>query len=176
MSLTILADEAASGSTKTLQTKRALGVGEDQRMRVQNAIEALVKYIPVETVTLYMAAISAFAAIKSVLPAVEKTTLYVVFAALTPIIVWVAYLGKRRMANEPMRVAFGEALKVYIGYPLWGMFAGLVAFLAWALVVPDNGVLSNDAQGAFAGFVAIVITAFLSLLEALFGPKGDAQA
>ena len=59
------------------------------------AFEALARYIPTEIVTLYIAAASAMAALKEVIPAINVTNTYWFFVFITPLVFLVVLGGKR---------------------------------------------------------------------------------
>jgi len=127
-----------------------------------NALSMLVKYIPTESVTLYVAAISAAAALKSIWSQVNAVQIYWFFAALTPVIFILVLLGKRRMMHLlPLLPPVRE-------FPWWKLIACTVAFLVWALAVPGNPYISGESAGAVVGFFAIFISTILSLLEPIF--------
>ena len=130
------------------------------RTTVNNALSMLVKYIPTESVTLYVAAISAAAALNSFW-SITGTHIYWFFAALTPVIFILIYLGKRRALRLPTLPRVSE-------FPLWKLFACTVAFLVWALAVPGNPYVSPESGGAVVGFFALFISTVLSLLEPIF--------
>jgi hypothetical protein len=128
---------------------------------VNNALSMLVKYIPTESVTLYVAAISAAAALKSVWSGITTVHIYWFFAGLTPVIFILVLIGKRRT----MRLAPVPPPREF---PWWKVFACTVAFIVWALAVPGNPYISGDTAGAVVGFLAIFISTILSLLEPIF--------
>jgi hypothetical protein len=134
---------------------------------VNNALSMLVKYIPTESITLYVAAISAASALKSVSPKVTEGAIYWFFAVLTPVLLLLIYLGKRKVAGLPTFPPIRE-------WPWWKTFAATVAFLVWALAVPGNPYVKGDTAGAaVAGFFAIFISTILSILEPIFDPAPD---
>ena len=128
---------------------------------VNNALSMLVKYIPTESITLYVAAISAAPALKSFSSRITETGIYWLFGILTPVLFVLIYLGKRKAAQLPTLPPVGE-------WPWWKIFASTVAFLIWALAVPGNPYVKSDTSGAVAGFFAIFISTILSILEPLF--------
>jgi hypothetical protein len=126
-----------------------------------NALSMLVKYIPTESVTLYVAAISAVAALKSFWSGITTAHIYWFFAGLTPVIFILVFLGKRRTIRLPLFPPVRE-------FPWWKVTACTVAFIVWALAVPGNPYISGDSAGAVVGFFAIFISTILSLLEPIF--------
>ena len=128
---------------------------------VNNALSMLVKYIPTESVTLYVAAISAAAALKSFWSHITAVQIYWFFAGLTPVIFILVFLGKRRTLRLPTFPPVSE-------FPWWKLIACTIAFLVWALAVPGNPYISGESAGALVGFFAIFISTILSLLEPIF--------
>lgn len=134
--------------------------------------EALTKYIPTETVTLFIAAMSAAQAINGLQggtaaelrhQAMLLWTIYGGFAVLTPLIVLiVAYSG---YVTARKALAAGTAAAPF-RMPLFRMAAALVAFVVWALAVP--GLLENPAGQIAASLGALIVSTFLSLLEPIF--------
>lgn len=147
--------------------ERAVGIapGEgavpDNDNAVSNALSMLVKYIPTESVTLYVAAVSATAALKGFRPWLTEYHIYWFFGVFTPLLFVLIFLGKRRASQLPTIPAPRE-------WPWWKIFAATVAFLVWALAVPGNPYVRGDTGGAVAGFLAIFISTVLSVLEPLF--------
>lgn len=134
-----------------------------------NALSMLVKYIPTESVTLYVAAISAAAALKAVWPAVTAESIYWFFALLTPVLFALIFIGKLKAKNQ-------WPLKSLAEWPWWKTFAATVAFLVWALAVPGNPYIKDATSGAVVGFFALFISTILSVLEQVFDrpTPGDA--
>lgn len=128
---------------------------------VNNALSMLVKYIPTESVTLYVGAISAAAALKSFSPGITGFHIYWFFVALTPVIFILVFLGKRKALRLSPVLPIKE-------FPWWKLFACTVAFVVWALAVPGNPYVTVESGGAVVGFFAIFISTILSLLEPIF--------
>jgi len=49
--------------------------------------------------------------------------------------------------------------------PIWNMVASLIAFLCWALAVPNSPYLTTAAGGALAAFLALFISTGLGIVE-----------
>jgi hypothetical protein len=136
--------------------------------------EQLTRYIPVETITLFVAAMSlAGAGVENAVgtdvadpEALAKAGwwLYGLFALLvTPLITFL--VAKRQYRSDPPRDANGNPLPFRT--PWWPIFLAVLAFAGWALAVP--GLLINDFQKVAAAFVATLISMALSLLDGAFG-------
>lgn len=134
--------------------------GED----VQNALSALVEYVPAETITLYMAAISALPALVSVIPSLTAAKVYWLFGILTPALFALIYAGKRRAAGQ-------RPCPGFMGWPWWTMIAATIAFLAWALAIPEGPYLTSESGRVLSGLIAIVVSTLLGVLGRLFAPK-----
>ena len=127
--------------------------GED----VQNALSALVEYVPAETITLYLATLSSLSA----LVGVTADQVYWFFGALTPALFALIYAGKRRAAGLPRWPGVGK-------WPWWPMIAATIAFLAWGLSVPGGPTLVSQTV---AGLLAVVVSTLLGVAGRFFGPE-----
>jgi hypothetical protein len=124
-------------------------------------LNALVKYIPTEIITLYVAAASATPSLAIVLPLMNGKTVYWGFAAITPIILMLLYASKR--ASDGL-----SPLPDARQWPWWKMTAATIAFLVWALAVPGNPYVHSDSGAIVAGLGAVIVSSLLSLLEPIF--------
>ncbi len=140
---------------------RALGEVSIQNNQVTITLNALVKYIPTEIVTLYVAAASATPSLRVAIPVVDGKLVYWGFAALTPVLLILMYASKRASDGIPPLPKAKEL-------PWWKMSAATVAFLVWALAVPGNPYVLGDSGAVIAGFGAIIISTLLTLLEPIF--------
>jgi hypothetical protein len=128
---------------------------------VSGTINALVKYIPTEVVTLYVAAASATPALTATLPFIDARLTYWAFALFTPVFLLLLYASKRASNNLPPLPPLRQL-------PWWKMIAATVAYLVWALAVPGNPYVPSEAAAVIAGFGAVAISTVLSLLEPIF--------
>jgi hypothetical protein len=127
--------------------------------RVTKALNALVGYIPTEVITLYVAALSAEAALHATLPVVNAAAILWFFVVLTPLLLLLIYLSKV--------AATGDKLPGPRLWPWWKMVAATIAFFVWALAVPGNPYL-KDAAAAAAGFGAMITSTLLSVMTPIF--------
>ena len=127
--------------------------------RVTNALNALVGYIPTEVVTLYVAALSAEAALHSTFTVIDAATILWFFVALTPLLLLLIYLSKV--------AATGDKLPGPREWPWWKMCAATIAFFVWALAVPGNPYL-REAAAAVAGLGAMLVSTLLSVMTPIF--------
>lgn len=130
-----------------------------------NMLDALVQYIPTESVTLYVATMSAWEALNSIFP-LSKEAIYWFFCLLTPILFFLIYVGERK--NRGL-AGFPPLRK----YPWWKLIACTIAFAAWALAIPGSPYLSDrgTAGGVVAALIALFVSTILSLLEPVFESK-----
>ena len=124
---------------------------------VDNSLNRLIKYIPTEIVTLYVAIIAAATALK--VPPSQSTLLmlYVAFAVLTALSVILVFLGK--LATD------GQDWPSPRGWPWWNTIAATIAFLVWGLALPNNQLVSSDLSAAFASIGALAVSYILSMFE-----------
>ena len=134
----------------------------------QDGFELLTRYLPTETITLFVAALAATATVpdetlKKHLP----LWFYAGFAVLTPVLLLVLTYLKQREAET----ASGSPPQPFRPHP-WPPTAAFIAFLVWALSVP--GVLDADIAKAWGGFIAfgaLSVSSLLSLVDRAIGPK-----
>lgn len=144
-------------------SRRVAGTFSAQDNQVAITLNALVKYIPTEVVTLYVAAASTAQSLRNAIsmPLIDGRLLYWGFTVLTPVLLVLMYASKRATDGLP-------ALPKIREMPWWKMTAATVAFSVWALAVPGNPYVSGDGAPIVASFGAIIISTLLSLLEPIF--------
>jgi len=125
--------------------------------------EILTKYIPTESITMFVAVMSGLGAAQQLSDKIQVNPwlVYAVFAALTPILVWLVALVIHREADRA-----GSAPPQF-ALPWFRMVAALVAFLVWALAVP--GLVNDPVVQIFASVGAVVVSTILTLFERLLG-------
>ncbi|MEM7675756.1 MAG: hypothetical protein AAF449_07095, partial [Myxococcota bacterium] len=129
----------------------------NENLKGSDALQSLVRFIPTETITLYIAAVAAVPLVNDMPdPVVSKIVLWS-FAALTPIIFVLLLFGKRASSGLPTVPAFSD-------WPWFKLFASTVAFVAWAVALPESPYLLGE-QRAVGAFVALFVSTMLSLLE-----------
>ena len=125
---------------------------------ISNTLDMLIRYIPTEAITLYVAALAAVPVIRPAVAAYHPLNIYNSFLILTPLLVLVVYASKR--ATEGMRPLPG--LKQW---PWWEMVASFIAFAAWGLAVPGNPYANSAPGAAAAGLAVILVSTLLTYLE-----------
>lgn len=154
--------DVSTPASETIPPEAAVEVAI-QDSRANDSLSQLTNYLPVETLTLYVAAVSAAPGLSSVFGFLNSSFLYWGFAILTPIFILLALGVKRREANMKPFPPLPQ-------FPWWKMFAATAAFLAWALAIPNNPYVSGEAGGTVAAFLALFISTILNRLEKVFQP------
>lgn len=99
----------------------------------QNVLNQLMRYIPTESITLYVAVLALFSPLKA--PQNKKVAdlsfqgrwiNFATFCALTLVLVPLLCLAKNRAAKKPWK------------WPVFEMLVAPIAFAAWALSLPDT--------------------------------------
>ncbi len=136
----------------------------------QQPFEALTAFIPVEAITLFIAAVSMLSAatpvddgagLPEILGSIDIRTVYFVFGlAVTPVIVLLVAGGKWKEAHKADPTT-------RFRWPIWPIIAAVIAFLAWAWAVP--GLAESDFEKILAAFAATFVSTILALLDRVFG-------
>lgn len=124
--------------------------------------DLLTRYIPTETITLYVAAMAAREQIARWLGLEVPLTvslIYGTFALLTPVILLVLMLTAHRQSGIAGRFRPRQ----------WPLVAALAGFLVWALSAPGHP--AADQLAGLPALGALVVSTFLSLLDPLFAPR-----
>jgi hypothetical protein len=128
--------------------------------QIETALNVLFGYIPVEVLTLYVAAKAAIEQPEGVTPGEWRA--FWIFLAATPVVVWLVYAAKVQAAKKPLPFAFGA-------WPVWEMFAATLAYFAWALALPKTPFSEYPwYSAAVSGFVVLVASTLLGLLAPIF--------
>jgi hypothetical protein len=155
--------DATAGTRLRTALRPVAAASPVQKTSSANALDGLVKYIPTESITLYVAATAAMPSFLATFPALTPGRLYWGFVTLTPILFLLIYIGKRRsqkLSFLPDRMA---------SWPWWKLIASTVAFMVWALAVPP--LVSTDAGKVVAAFGALLVSTLLSLVGGVVEPS-----
>lgn len=141
-------DPIRSGATPTSQSS------------VDTALNVLFGYIPTEVITLYVAVLAAVQQTTQVSSA--DWTTFCIFAAVTPVVVWLVYGAKLLHAKKPLPFSFGSL-------PVWEMFAATCAFAAWAFALPHSPFTSFSwYSSGLSGVAVLVVSTLLGLIAPFF--------
>ncbi len=124
-------------------------------------LAGLTKYIPTESVTLYVAAVSSLPALQGT--GVTPTIIFWAFVCLTPILMLLLFLRQLAIAGNDWKISIKQ-------WPWWKIVASTVAFAVWALAVPGNPLnfVDTAVSGVIAGFAALFVSTFLNILTPFF--------
>jgi hypothetical protein len=153
------------------QEPSAAGKGPQPVGVPSSVTDQLVRWIPTETLTLYVA----YIAVATLPTAPKDMKLYQanflwqwigVFggAALTVGVVVLLAVGKARAAKEPYR------------WPLFEMAAAAIAFAAWALALPDTPLLTFDGYKTEIGALLVTgVTVIIAVVAYACGKQPPAK-
>jgi hypothetical protein len=135
------------------------------------AIDRLVEFLPMETVTIFWLAVPAAALLASEAadgksvnhPTGYDWAVYLVSVTLTPVLLLLKFL------SEAKRGADGK-LPRRADWPWWKMGAATAAFALWALAVPGNPFMTTPGQLMLMWAVAAVVTVVLGFVDKIFFP------
>ena len=158
-------EAAPAGKTLSVASEDAVG---PQQEDVQNALSALVEYLPAETMSLYLATVAAAPALAEAVPRLTVLHVYLFYACLTPILFVLIYAGKRQAAMAARWPGWEK-------WPWWPTVAATVAFLAWGLVVPGGPLAGVKNGPALGSLLAVVVSTLLGVVGRLFAPRPGAE-
>jgi hypothetical protein len=152
---------------KEEKTERGATEAEVQENTVTTALGVLVKYIPTEVLAIYIPTVAAIASIGTFLTFIDASFIYWFFGVLTFFMVLLVSMAK--LAADPNYT--GPLPWSLSKWPWWKMIAATIAFLTWALALPDNPYITTDGGRAFAGIWAIFVSVVLSILGIIIERK-----
>ena len=128
---------------------------------VTTALSAIAAYIPTEVLTLYVAVLAATRGggdESTQGPTTGDWVAVWAFLVGTPVVVWLLYAAKVRTANKPLPLSPSR-------WPRWEMFAATVAFVAWAVALPQTPFADFSwYSAALAGVIVLVVSGLLGLI------------
>jgi hypothetical protein len=136
-----------------------------QAPEVKSALTKIARFIPTETVTIYLGAVSASVALQSSLSWLTPKVVYWTCAFLiTPFIFFLMVAIERAREKKSLLASF----------PIWKLSAAILGFLIWALAVPGNPYVTSDIAKVTAAFLALATSIFLDLIDQLFEARKQA--
>ena len=150
MSINALAVDAAAKSGAIIQPP----LNDD-------VLAGLTKYIPTESVTMYVAAISSLMALQGT--GLTTAIAYWFFICFTPVLMLLLFLRQLAIAGKDWKISASQ-------WPWWRIIASTVAFSVWALAVPGNPLNFADAtvSGVVSALAALFVSTLLNLLTPFF--------
>ncbi len=139
----------------------SLAVNAVVDQKKDDTIAGLTKYIPTESITLYIALVSSQSALQSMVKWLSPHMAYWIFVGFTPALLLILYIIQNDLEKG--------WVKSISKWPVWRMVASMIAFMVWALAVPGNPIIPNDnaSAGVVAGFAAIFVSTLLNLIDSL---------
>lgn len=131
-----------------------------------NVLAGLTKYVPTESITLYVATVSAQGVLKDY--GLTSSFAYWFFVFFTPVLLLLLFFNELASAKKEWNIPPRN-------WPWWKIVASSIAFAAWALAVPGNPLIppqsANAAAGALAALAALFVSTILNLFAPLFEKK-----
>ena len=128
---------------------------------VTAALAVIVTYVPTEILTLYVAVLAAITDSDGG----DSSRIWVtfwIFVFATPLSVWLVFAAKVRSAQKRLPARPTE-------WPVWEMVAGTLAYVAWAISLPNAPFLRHLGLPATLAAVIVLVTAVaLGLLAPIF--------
>ena len=139
----------------------ATGTPPDEVNEVTATLAVIATYIPSEILALYVAVYAAI--VDPETPTMSHVwRIFIAFLIATPVVVWLVYAAKVRSGNNQLPIQPGQ-------WPLWEMIAGTIAYVAWAVSLPDARILSElDVPTSIAAVLVLVVSTVLGLLSPFF--------
>ena len=159
---TVAAQNLPSGADNAQLIEKGKVAEATASDQVTNALSMLIKFIPTEVITLYIATLAVLPLLQAQWSFISRYNVYVLYIVLAPVLLVAIYMGKRKTAGGLSLLP--TTLKEW---PIWKMIASAIAFSVWALAVPENGLLEGDLGGAIGAFLAVFISTLLSIADPL---------
>lgn len=134
-----------------------------------DVLAGLTKYIPTESITLYIATASAAEALRAY--GITASLTYWFFVGFTPVLLLLIFLRHLAVTGTNWKVSVGK-------WPWWRIIASTVAFAVWALAVPGNPIISptDTSGGVLAGLAALLVSTLLNIVAPFFERPQPAAA
>lgn len=148
-------------ATVTKTYRPAGAAGDDpgdtpQAPEVKSALTKMAKFIPTETITIYLGAISASSALQAAAIWLTPEKVYWITGLIvTPILFSLMWGIDRAKAKK----------RFFDGFPKWKLTAAIIAFLIWALAIPGNPYVNSDVAKISVAFLALVVSILLDLVD-----------
>ncbi len=151
-------------SINTLALEAAANAGAVPKPpSADDGLAALTKYIPTESITLYIATISAQQGITAVAPWLTSTVAYGFFVGFTPVLMLILFLRRLAVAGQDWKLPLQA-------WSWWQIIASTIAFAVWALAVPGSPFLTQNSEaiGILSGLAAVFVSTLLNLVAPFF--------
>ncbi|UIJ70333.1 hypothetical protein [Aurantimonas sp. HBX-1] len=147
----------------------ALAAHTETGTETEKALEQLTQFIPAETITLFIAAVSAREALEGQTWVAWLTSpvLIAIFTLLTPLLLLLAGYATFREGRRKGQAAGSD---VSFAIPWFDMCASAVAFAIWSLAVPGLFADASTMQ-VIAAFAALFVSSLLSQIRRIVGVR-----
>ena len=157
-------------SAQNLATDAAIQAGAIPGPQKDTVLGALTKFIPTETITLYISAVAATGLVQSSPDlSTDWFTPKAVFwfcLGFTPLVVYLLYVRQLRLSGREFQSCLRPSWKLS-----WRMVAASISFIVWALAVPNNAIVTGPGWSAIVGVAALFVSSILNLLEDAVSPS-----
>ena len=130
--------------------------------RISTTLTTLTTYVPTETITLYVALVAALGPNETNPSTTGNWIAFWFFLFFTPLAVWVTFATKLASdkKNLPLQPRY---------WPKWEMIAGTLAYVAWAIGLPDSPFAEFAwYSSSVAGFAVLITSTILGMVAGLF--------
>jgi hypothetical protein len=153
---TFSSEAVESGGSHSTTTIPVTDIDVDTAKR--SALSLLSSFVPTESITIYLAAMATASAFQQQVPWVTVEFIFWSGAVVTAGLFIIGVIHERAIRN----------IDLWQKFPFWKLFAAVIAFICWALAVPNSPYLGDSAAGrAVAGFLAIFISIILERVDRL---------
>jgi hypothetical protein len=153
-------------SLQTLdEAARAAGERPETQNPVTAALENIMTYIPGEILVTYVAVVAVIhptAGGEAPESVVADWVAFLAFFILTPAVAWLIYAVKCLNAGKPLPTPM-------IQWPVWEMSAATIAYVVWAVTLPENPFSEFSwYSSGLAAIVLLIVSMLLGLMAPLF--------
>jgi len=152
---------------------RAAGAAPQPEEITSDALSRLLGFIPAETISIYIIALSLIPSISGLLPQINAFSVWVCsiifnLILLSPLI----YLATYRKTNPNSWPSQKDWTSSTF---LWSLIASTIAFAFWALAMPQSPFVTgiNAVLEPVFSLLAVIISVVLSLLDGIINPKAS---
>lgn len=146
------------------QIAQAAGTNPPEDNGIGTALQIITTYIPTEVLTLYVAVIAALRPVTagSSLSLMSHWIAFAVFLVFVPAAVWVVFATKVSGRHLPLPLNLRQ-------WPKWEMIAGTLAYVTWAIGLPDTPfAMFSWYSSAIGGVIVLVGATLLGMVAPLF--------
>ncbi len=148
MSLYALVRESSKKTSSRYRAQSTTGSNNNPQID----LGTLTKYVPTESITIYITGLSLIPILKSQIP-LFAPIIYWFCLACTPLFVLIVYKIEKTEGTV---------------FPWWELFAATLAFAVWGLAINGAPFFESNEYRILFSFIALIISTFFELLNQLF--------